>query len=147
MKPKFIKTSRYLLMAILLLLIVQYILGMIVNIYALPPYGSNIGAHYFMGYLLGLIGLITLIFVVFSRQVSAISFSAIGFISIVLAGESGRGFAFLSQHNGVYSLAMALFWLLSFSSYFISLFLISSRYTKNNTKDKGEGQPAGGGTS
>ena len=147
MNPKFIKTSRYLLMAVLLLLIMQYILGMIVNIYALPPYGSNISAHMVMGYVVALIGLITLIFVIFSRQVGAISFSAIGFVSIVLAGQSGRGFAFFSQQNGVYSLAMALFWLLSFSSYFISLFLISSRYTKNNTKDKGEGQPARGGAS
>ena len=140
MTPKFIKISRYLLMSVLLLLVLQYILGMIANIYALPPYeASNIGAHYVIGYVVALIGLITLIIVAFSRQVGAISFSAIGFISIVLAGESGRGFAFLSQHNGVYSLAMALFWLLSFSSYFISLFLISKHPPISHPTEKGEG--------
>ncbi|MCL5681048.1 MAG: hypothetical protein M1515_03250 [Candidatus Thermoplasmatota archaeon] len=140
MTPKFLKISRYLLMAVLLLLILQYVLGMIANIYATPPYGpSNIGAHYVIGYVVALVGLITLIFVVFSRQVGAISFSAIGFISILLAGESGRGFAFLSQHNGVYSLAMALFWLLSFSSYFICLFLITPHSPENQTTDKGKG--------
>lgn len=142
MAPKFIKTSRYFLMAVLLLLVLQYILGMVANIYALPPYGpSNIGAHYVFGYVVALVGLIVIIFVAFTRNVGAISFSVLGFISIVLAGESGRGFAFLSQHNGVYSLAMALFWLLSFSSYFISLYLIPTSPQMTHTINKGEGLP------
>ena len=126
-------------MAVLLLLVLQYILGMVANIYTLPPYGpSNIGAHYVFGYVVALVGLIVIIFVAFTRNVGAISFSVLGFISIVLAGESGRGFAFLSQHNGVYSLAMALFWLLSFSSYFISLYLIPTSPQMTHTINKGE---------
>ncbi len=134
MTPKFIKISRYLLMAILLLLVIQYILGMVVNIYALPPYTpSNLGVHYVFGYVVALVGLITLVFVAFSGKLGAISFSAIGFISIVIAGESGRGFAFLSQHAGIYSLSMALSWLLSFSSYFISLHLLSIYSQKSIT--------------
>ncbi|MGC8562982.1 MAG: hypothetical protein ACP5UZ_06575 [Thermoplasmata archaeon] len=139
MIQKFNKTSRYLLITVLLLLTIQYVLGMIANIYALPPYdASNIGVHYVNGYVVTLMGLLTLIFVAFSRRISAISMSTIGFVSIVLAGESGRGFAFLSQHNGLYSLLMALFWLLSFSSYFVALFLVSSRSPKNHTTDKVE---------
>lgn len=143
MTPKFTKISRYLLMTVLLLLVVQYVLGMIVNIYALPPYdASNIGAHYVIGYVVALVGLIALIFVTFSRNVGAISMSVVGFISIILAGESGRGFAFLSQHNGLYSLSMAVFWLISFIFYFVALHLNSANSPNNPTKDKAEKHPS-----
>ena len=45
----------------LALLSVQFVLGMIANIYATPMRPSNIGVHYVMGYVLAAVGLIIII--------------------------------------------------------------------------------------
>ena len=118
--PGWLKMVRCSFIVGLALLSVQFVLGMIANIYATPPYGpSNIGVHYVMGYVLAAVGLIIIIMAALSRLRGPVVFAIAGFASIVIAGESGREFAFISQQSGIYSLSMALFWLIAFTAYFL----------------------------
>ncbi len=94
--------------------------GISANIYAVPPYGpNNIGLHYVMGDALALAGLIIVIMAALSRQMGPIAFAVVGLASVLIAGQSGREFAFITQQSGIYSFSMALFWLAAFTVYFL----------------------------
>ena len=126
--PRWLNIVRYSFIVGLVLLSIQFVLGMIANIYATPPYvPSNIGVHYTMGLVLGAAGLIIIIMAALSRKGGPILFAVVGFASIVIAGESGLKFAFGSQHSGIYSLSMALFWLIAFKTYFLGQQFSSSK--------------------
>jgi hypothetical protein len=127
-KSRWISISRYSFITGLVLLSAQFILGIEANIYATPPYGpGNIGVHYAMGYVLAAVGLIVIIMAGLSRRIGPIAYAIVGFVSIVIAGETGREFAFISQQSGIYSLSMALFWLVAFIMYFLGQQFSSSR--------------------
>ena len=126
--PGWLNKARYSFIIGIALLSVQFVLGMMANIYATPPYGpSNIGVHYVMGYVLAAVGLIIIIMAALSRLRGPIVFAILGFISIAIAGESGREFAFISNQDPIYSLLMALFWLIAFTAYFLGQQLSSSK--------------------
>jgi hypothetical protein len=119
-KTRWVRVTRYSFIAGLILLAVQYMTGVIANIYAVPPYGpNNIGVHYVMGDVLVLAGLIIVIMAALSRLMGPIAFGVAGLASVLIAGESGREFAFITQQSGIYSFSMALFWLTAFIVYFL----------------------------
>ena len=126
--PRWLNIVRYSFIVGLVLLSIQFVLGMIANIYATPPYvPSNIGVHYTMGLVLGAAGLIIIIIAALSRKGGPILFAVVGFASIIIAGESGIEFAFISNQNPIYSLSMALFWLIAFLAYFVGQQFSSSK--------------------
>jgi len=116
-----VSRSKYLFIAGLILLIAQYNTGMVINVYVTPPYtaGGYFGIHYIIGLVLVLVGVIAVIMTALSRRIVTTLLAVVGLISILIAGESGREFAFITQQNGVYALLMAWFWLVAFTTYFL----------------------------
>jgi hypothetical protein len=116
---KKITVLRFLLLATLILLAIQYVLGIYVNAYVSPPYGSGalFGFHYAVGVILAGLAVVILVVSGLTRSAAAITTSAAALIFIVVAGQSGRLFSFNGQ-NPVYSVVMALGFLVAFASYF-----------------------------
>ena len=115
---RWITALRFLLLASLVLLVIQYILGTYVNAYASPPYaGALFDSHYLVGVLLVILAIIVLAFSALSRSVPAITTSALALIFILVAGQAGRMFAYSGQHS-LYTVLMSLSFLAAFASYF-----------------------------
>lgn len=109
---------RFLLLAALILLVVQYALGTYVNSYSSPPYGGGIfDSHYLVGVLLLIVAIIVLVFSALTRSVPAVTTSALALIFIAAAGEAGRLFSYNGQ-NSLYSIIMSLAFLAAFATYF-----------------------------
>lgn len=114
----------FLLLAVLILLAIQYVIGTYVNAYMAPPYGGAVfNAHYIDASLLVLFAIIILLFSVLIRNTYAIIASAVGVIFIAVAGQSGRIFASNGQ-DPVYSAYMALAFLIVFSSYLLEVNIV-----------------------
>lgn len=108
----------------LILLTAQYVTGMDVSIYAKPPFESgNLSLHYVIGTATALWGLLILVAASLSRRIGPASLATVGFVSILIAGQSGREFAFYTNYSGFYSLLMALFWVAAFAAYLLGLFI------------------------
>lgn len=115
---------RFLLLATLLILAIEYSLGIYVNAYLAPPYGDAVfSAHYALGVLLGALAVLVLAFSALTRSVPAIATSAVALVFIASAGQSGRLFAFQGQ-DPVYSVVMALGFLIAFASYFSEVLVV-----------------------
>lgn len=118
---------RLLTLATLGLLGIQYFLGMEVNIYLAPPYSSSnliFSLHYSLGILVLGFSLAILAVSVLTRDLPTVTASVVGFMSIAVAGEAGRQFAFSSQNNYL-SLAMSLGFLVAFGAYIAEAFLLN----------------------
>lgn len=112
----------------LILLTAQYVTGMAVSIYAKPPFApGNLGLHYVLGTATALWGLLILVVASLSRRIRPVLLATGGFVSILIAGQSGREFAFYTNYNGFYSFLMALFWLAAFTAYLLGLLIFSIR--------------------
>jgi hypothetical protein len=106
--------------AVLVLLVVQYAIGMYVNIYVTVPaadHGKGVGSdisngpawlsvHVVLGLLLGLGALGLLAQAVFIRHWGVVGTSAVGLLSLVFASVAGAGFA--STGDASASMAMAV---------------------------------------
>jgi len=111
---------RILIAVTLALLVVQFVLGMEINIYLTPPYSSSNGTfslHYSLGILSLGFGLAILAVSVLTRHVTPVLTSVAGFLALAIAGEAGREFAFSGQSNFL-SLVMSLGFIIAFSSYY-----------------------------
>jgi hypothetical protein len=113
---------RYSIMAIITLLIVEFLLGMWVNLYAAVPVGTKLnlsqqpdfagklelGIHLIVGVLLGVVSFVILIFVALLKKAVAAVLAVVGLLSIIVAGFSGLDFTNGGYSNGAESFVMAV---------------------------------------
>lgn len=125
-KLTYVKVSTFFFIVGLILLTAQYVTGMAVSIYAEPPYtAGNLGSHYVLGTAAAFWALLIIVVTSLSRRLGPVVLAIVGFVSILIAGQSGREFAFYTNYSGVYSLLMALFWLAAFTAYLLGFFICS----------------------
>lgn len=124
---------------ILAILLLQFILGIYTNLYISIPsrsngvsfamgqmtgsmgsYGPIFMLHMILGPILVIISLITFVLALTYKNKTEIIFLSIGLVSILVAGFAGMVFFMGGGHN-IYSLIMALGFIIAFSAYFSNL--------------------------
>jgi hypothetical protein len=126
-------------LAILILLIVQFALGIGVNLYVTlpdaghPGHGSWFGngpllaMHAALGMFLLLAAIFVLIRAIMARNATLIVTSAAGLVAILLAAFFGSGFT--SHLTDGYSLGMAVAFAAALACYVIGLYAASTRHS------------------
>ncbi len=135
-----VRFSRITVIIILVLLVLQFELGMTVNLVpslpdipafsfsipgianALQMIGPIALAHAAMGLLLVLVALINLAAAIISREIGAIVFGALGLLAIVLAAFTGSSFVLSGFQNDGLSHGMATNFLLAVIFFFLELY-------------------------
>ena len=126
-----------------LLLIIQFIIGMWMNLFAVFPsfsssffmYGMmrvmfsvpELMAHMMLGVLIGLISIMIFMILAMGGDYRLLSQSAIASISILIAGISGLEFVFSGYVNNVFSFIMSIGFIFTVVAYSLILYLLSSR--------------------
>jgi hypothetical protein len=131
--PNTLTWLRLLILFTLILLAVQYVLGMEVNLYSTPPYSSSdlvFNLHYSLGIINVAFGLAVLAVSVLTRKATTVLTSFVGFVAVAAAGQAGRMFAFTGQ-GSIYSLAMSIGFIIAFSSYFSEVLSIRRILSKS----------------
>jgi hypothetical protein len=108
-------------LVMLVLLFAQYLLGMWTNLNTTAVFTSNstsnsLDWHYNVGFILGLVGIVTIVLAGLSRQVRLIGQSVALFVWILLAGIMGSAFVSTQPNPPNDSFLMALFFLLAFGT-------------------------------
>lgn len=127
----------------LLLLLVQFLLGMYMNLFAIfPSFGSSgfmygmmqvmfsvpeLMFHMMNGILIGIISLIIFLTFAMKGDYALSSLSGLASILILVAGISGLEFVFSGFVNNVFSFIMSLGFIFTVTSYFSILYLILYR--------------------
>jgi hypothetical protein len=125
-------------LAVLVLLLAEYVLGMYVNLYVTVPaadHGHSVGsaisngpviisAHVVIGLLLGLSALAVLVLSVIVRRPSVIVVSVVGLIALAVAWMAGSSFT--SSGTSADSMAMSVMTGVSLLCYAASLYLLPS---------------------
>jgi len=110
---------RYLAPILLLLLVAEYFLGLWVNLYApAPGFTSStqlpaLIGHYDIGYLLGLLALVAVIFTALSRHVPHIVLAVLVLVGVAVAGIAGGDFVRTSPNPSGASLLMGAMFLVA----------------------------------
>jgi len=121
---------------ILIMLIVQFVLGMIYNLYGTAPTSTksiglfsspDLALHVVLGILLFLAAVGQLVQTIRARHTLALGLSAVGLLSILGAGFAGLGFTG-SGANGA-SLGMSLAFALALACYVVLAFALPSSST------------------
>lgn len=126
--PGTLSWLQILLVVALLMLVAQYVLGMIVAIYLAPPYGTSdflFNLHYSLGILDIAVGLAVLTVSVLTYRHVPLVTSLAAFVAVLGAGQAGRMFAF-SGLDPFYSLLMSLGFVAAFVLYFLALMSVRS---------------------
>ncbi len=104
------------------LLVAQYIAGLLTNAYA-PSAGftSNsafpaLNAHYTLGELLGVLGIVLVVVAVCSRSLREIIPAVVTFIAILVAGVAGMDFVHAQPNPPAATVAMGLAFLVAFAT-------------------------------
>ena len=141
MSTKQLKWSRFVVISLLVLLVIQFELGMAVNLSDLPslsPFGFSfpnvVGAlnqagtvavfHAVLGTVLTIISLIGLGMALASKIRSVQIFGVLGFLSMALAEITGVLFVLSGFQNDNYSHGMATNFILTFGFYFLELYFM-----------------------
>jgi len=133
-KYRFVYTG---ITVIMVLLFIQFILGMYVNLYvSFPPLNSitNAGPHGFppnyivvmlhmmLGFLILMVSFIMLLLSIKIRNSKLVLSSSVSFVFVIIAGISG--FLFLFNEANLYSLIMAISFMIIVLSEFYYLYVI-----------------------
>jgi hypothetical protein len=104
----------------LVALLAQGILGFVTNYYG-PAAGFTpdtsfpaLSAHYALGYILGILGLLAMVFAAMSRQLRLLVFAIVLFVGVVVAGISGSAFVDNTPNPQNFSLVMAFMFVVAF---------------------------------
>lgn len=141
MSTKQLKWSRFVVISLLVLLVIQFEFGMAVNLSDLPslsPFGFSfpnvVGAlnqagtvavfHAVLGTVLTIISLIGLGMALASKIRSVQIFGVLGFLSMALAEITGVLFVLSGFQNDNYSHGMATNFILTFGFYFLELYFM-----------------------
>lgn len=125
-------------LAVVVLLLAEYVLGMYVNLYVTVPaadHGHSVGsaisngpvilsAHAVIGLLLGLSALAVLVLSVIARRPSVIAFSVVGLIALAVASMAGSSFT--SSGQAAESMAMSVMTGVGLLCYAANLYLLPS---------------------
>jgi hypothetical protein len=125
-------------LAVVVLLLAEYVLGMYVNLYVTVPaadHGHSVGsaisngpvilsAHAVIGLLLGLSALAVLVLSVIARRPSVIAFSVVGLIALAVASLAGSSFT--SSGQAAESMAMSVMTGVGLLCYAANLYLLPS---------------------
>jgi hypothetical protein len=125
-------------LAVLVLLLAEYVLGMYVNLYVTVPaadHGHSVGsaisngpvilsAHAVIGLLLGVSALAVLVLSVIARRPSVIAVSAVGLIALAVASMAGSSFT--SSGTAADSMAMSVMTGVGLLCYAANLYLLPS---------------------
>lgn len=144
MKTNQIKFLRGMVVIMLAVLVIQYELGMVVNLSpdlpklpapglslsnlsdALHLAGSTAQAHAALGSFLTLLSVLTLVLSLRSKNRSVKTFGSLGFLTILLAMTGGVLFTVSGFQEDHYSLAMASNFILAVVFYFLELYFLKS---------------------
>ena len=126
-----------------LLLVIQFIIGMWINLFAVfPSFGSSffmygmmrvmfsvpeLMVHMMTGMLIGLISIMIFVILAIGGDYRLSSLSAIASVSILAAGIGGLEFVFSGFGNDVFSFIMSLGFIFTVIAYSLILYLLSSR--------------------
>ncbi|MFG1555888.1 MAG: hypothetical protein AAE985_05425 [Thermoplasmataceae archaeon] len=126
-----------------LLLVIQFIIGMWINLFAVfPSFGSSffmygmmrvmfsvpeLMVHMMTGFLIGLISVMIFMILAIGGDYRLSSLSAIASVSILAAGIGGLEFVFSGFGNDVFSFIMSLGFIFTVVAYSLILYLLSSR--------------------
>ncbi|MHB8359068.1 MAG: hypothetical protein ACYDCP_06170 [Thermoplasmataceae archaeon] len=126
-----------------LLLVIQFIIGMWINLFAVfPSFGSSffmygmmrvmfsvpeLMVHMMTGFLMGLISIMIFMILAIGGDYRLSSLSAIASVSILAAGIGGLEFVFSGFGNDVFSFIMSLGFIFTVIAYSLILYLLSSR--------------------
>lgn len=126
-----------------LLLVIQFIIGMWINLFAVfPSFGSSffmygimkvmfsvpeLMVHMMNGILIGLISIMIFMILALGGDYRLSSLSAIASVSILAAGIGGLEFVFSGFGNDVFSFIMSLGFIFTVIAYSLILYLLSSR--------------------
>jgi len=125
-------------LAVVVLLLAEYVLGMYVNLYVTVPAGDHghsvgsaisngpviLSAHAVIGLLLGLSALAVLVLSVIARRPSVIAFSVVGLIALAVASMAGSSFT--SSGQAAESMAMSVTAGVGLLCYAANLYLLPS---------------------
>ena len=123
-------------LAVLVLLVAEYVIGMYVNLYSTIPradHGRGLGSaitngpamltiHAVLGLLLGLGALAVLVQAIIARHWGAIAASALGLFALALASVTGASFT--SSGNTADSMGMSVLTAVALSCYAANLYLL-----------------------
>lgn len=106
-----------------LLLILQYLAGLWTDVNAMGPFTTNssspaLDLHYDLGYALGILSLVALIVSTMAKRWRLVPFTAVTFISVLVAGVAGGDF--VRTNDGFASFVMGTFFLVAFGSNFMA---------------------------
>jgi hypothetical protein len=126
-----------------LLLVIQFIIGMWINLFAVfPSFGSSffmygmmrvmfsvpeLMVHMMTGMLIGLISIMIFVILAIGGDYRLSSLSAIASVSILTAGIGGLEFIFSGFSNNVFSFIMSMGFIFTVVAYSLILYLLSSR--------------------
>ena len=123
--PRWVSTAlRYLVAIVLVLLVLQYLLGIYTNVYGVGvnadgKYSENSSGpaldwHYNVGFLLGILGIVLIVLAALSRTGRLVG-QAVGlFVWVLVAGVEGM--MFVRSNDPLQSLIMAFAFLLAFGT-------------------------------
>ena len=129
-------------LAILIVLIVQFALGIGVNLYVTLPAaghpghaswfgnGALLALHAALGMFLILAAIFVLVRAIMARSVTLIVTSAAGLVAILLAAFFGSGFT--DKLTDGYSLGMAIAFAVALACYTIGLYVMSTRRSERS---------------
>jgi hypothetical protein len=126
-----------------LLLVIQFIIGMWINLFAVfPSFGSSffmygmmrvmfsvpeLMVHMMTGMLIGLVSIMIFVILAIGGDYRLSSLSAIASVSILTAGIGGLEFIFSGFSNNVFSFIMSMGFIFTVVAYSLILYLLSSR--------------------
>lgn len=116
----------YLLIIGLVILVAEYLLGILVNLYSTPPYNDILlSSHYALGVIILIFpGVVLMVMSARFHSLTLTIATLAALASIIVAGQAGRSFAFQGQ-GSIFSFVMAVAFLTAFLAYLVALFSIN----------------------
>ncbi len=142
---------RILVIVVLVLLVIQFELGMAVNLTPnqpdIPPFAFSVNAiaqalnrigpvallHASVGGLLGILALVNLIMALIIGPTSVRIYGALAFLTTLLAAGTGAGFVLSGFQNDGLSHGMATNFILALVFYFLELYALKPDYRTQNS--------------
>lgn len=123
--PRRIRQFRTLLITGLVILVVEYLLGILVNLYSTPPYNDVLlSSHYALGVIILIFpGVVLMVMSARYHSLPLTIATLVALASIIVAGQAGRTFAFQGQ-DSIFSFVMAVAFLTAFLAYIVAIFSI-----------------------
>jgi heme A synthase len=119
-------------LGVVVMLILQFILGMIYNLYGTVPTTKNsiglfstpvIALHVILGLLIGIAAIVLLVRAIQARHKLSIWLTVIGLLAILVAGSAGLGFAGNGDNSA--SLGMSLGFAVAIACYIVLVFALA----------------------